>query len=258
MNARFAFGRIFYAVAVIAFGIQHLIHGAFVTRVVPSLPDWIPAHTVLAYLCGALLGAIGIALLARIRLRTAGLVLATLLTASVVLLYLPSLAANPYQPGVITNTFKAIALCGGALVLINLECGGIRTTSPIDRLLPCGRYLFASFLIVAGVQHFMYAPFVATLVPAWVPPSQLFWTWLAGAALIAGGLGIMVPQTTRLAATLTGVMIFLWVPMLHIPRALADLHNANETTAVFEALAMSGIAFMIAAHTREARFGATG
>jgi uncharacterized membrane protein YphA (DoxX/SURF4 family) len=68
----------------------------------------------------------------------------------------------------------------------------------------------------------------------------------------------MIPLTTRLAATLTAVMILLWVPMLHIPRALADLHNTNETTAVFEALAMSGIAFMIAAHTREARFGAVG
>jgi len=40
-------------------------------------------------------------------------------------------------------------------------------------------------------------------------------------------------------------MIFLWVLMLHIPRALADLHNANETTAVFEALAFAGVSFLI-------------
>jgi hypothetical protein len=33
--------------------------------------------------------------------------------------------------------------------------------------------------------------------------------------------------------------------LLHIPRALANLHDANETTAVFEALAMSGIAILI-------------
>ncbi len=44
-------------------------------------------------------------------------------------------------------------------------------------------------------------------------------------------------------------MIFLWVILPHIPRAMADFHNANETTAVFEALAFSGIAFMLAALT---------
>ena len=53
-------------------------------------------------------------------------------------------------------------------------------------------------------------------------------------------------MTARLAATLTGIMIFSWVVLLHIPRALADVHNANETTAVFEALAMTGPAFLVA------------
>jgi hypothetical protein len=37
------------------------------------------------------------------------------------------------------------------------------------------------------------------------------------------------------------------VLMVHIPRALADLHDSNETTAVFEALAFAGVAFLIAA-----------
>ena len=67
-----------------------------------------------------------------------------------------------------------------------------------------------------------------------------------GLALIAGGTGLLVPPTARLAATLSGVMIFLWVLMLHIPRALSGPNNANETAGVFEALAMSGIALMVA------------
>jgi hypothetical protein len=41
-------------------------------------------------------------------------------------------------------------------------------------------------------------------------------------------------------------MIFLWVILLHIPRAAADLRNTNEMTAVFEALAFSGAAFLVA------------
>ena len=45
-------------------------------------------------------------------------------------------------------------------------------------------------------------------------------------------------------------MIFLWVLMLHIPRAVAAPHDSNETTAVFEALAISGAAFLVAAMNR--------
>jgi hypothetical protein len=44
-------------------------------------------------------------------------------------------------------------------------------------------------------------------------------------------------------------MIFLWVLMLHIPRAIADPYTnvGNEWASVFEALAFSGMAFMLTA-----------
>ena len=55
-------------------------------------------------------------------------------------------------------------------------------------------------------------------------------------------------STTRISAS--AVMVFFWVLMLHIPRALADLHNSNETTAVFEALAVTGTAILAAVTAR--------
>jgi uncharacterized membrane protein YphA (DoxX/SURF4 family) len=63
--------------------------------------------------------------------------------------------------------------------------------------------------------------------------------------LIAGGLGIIVPLTSRLAGGLSGLMIFVWVLIVHIPRAVA-IRNSNETIVVFEALAFSGVAFLVA------------
>ena len=80
----------------------------------------------------------------------------------------------------------------------------------------------------------------------------MFWTYFAGTALIAGGLGIVVKRVARPAALLLGVMIFLWVLMLHIPRAIADPYTnvGNEWASVFEALAFSGMAFMLAAMSR--------
>jgi hypothetical protein len=49
-------------------------------------------------------------------------------------------------------------------------------------------------------------------------------------------------------------MLFLWVILLHIPRAIADPHsgNGNEWTSVFQALAFSGIAFILSGRTSQA------
>jgi uncharacterized membrane protein YphA (DoxX/SURF4 family) len=106
--------------------------------------------------------------------------------------------------------------------------------------------LLALFLVVCGMQHFAYRDFVTTLVPSWMP-ARGFWTYFTGVALMAGGTGILVRKTSRLAASLSALMIFLWVLLLHIPRAFAEPNHANETAGVFEALAISGVALLVAA-----------
>jgi uncharacterized membrane protein len=102
-------------------------------------------------------------------------------------------------------------------------------------------------MILGGVQHFIYTQFVATLVPQWIP-YPVFWAYFAGVALVAGGAGLIVTKTARLAAALSGLMIFLWVVLLHVPRAMAAMpaQQRNEWTAVFEALAFAGVALTIA------------
>ena len=102
-----------------------------------------------------------------------------------------------------------------------------------------------SFFILAAILHFIYAQYVAILIPNWIP-AHLFWTYFAAVTLIAGAIGMLIPQTMKLAASLSALMVFLWVVLLHFPRATANLHDANETTALFEALAMCGAAILIA------------
>ncbi|WP_299356191.1 hypothetical protein [Mucilaginibacter sp.] len=75
---------------------------------------------------------------------------------------------------------------------------------------------------------------------------------MAGVALIAGAAGIILNIKRQLAANLLGAIIFIWLITLHIPRAIADpvSGNGNEIVSVFEALAFSGIAFLIAANAK--------
>jgi uncharacterized membrane protein YphA (DoxX/SURF4 family) len=114
-------------------------------------------------------------------------------------------------------------------------------------MLIIGRIFFSITMIIFGCEHFIYTDFVQTLVPSWIP-GHLFWTYLAGAALIAAGLGIMLNIKLQLAATLLGIIIFIWLIVLHIPRGIADPNsgNGNEWTSVFEAVAFSATAFILA------------
>ena len=262
-------GRCCFAMAMVAFGIQHFIYGDFVTRVLPSWPAWIPGHALWAYLIGAVLVAAGGAILLQFRSRGAALLLAALLLLSFVFLGLPLAVADMAWGGKWTNAGKALAVCGGAIaVALSSRSADGETIRLPGGLIVVGRLFFSAFLILGGIQHFIWSQFVKTMVPSWIP-GPVFWTYFAGVALIAGGVGIVLPQTTRLAerrtgvmtfqkrllyalrvtmrlaAPCTGVMIFLWVILLHIPRAMANLHDSNETTAVFEALAFSGIAFVL-------------
>jgi uncharacterized membrane protein YphA (DoxX/SURF4 family) len=95
----------------------------------------------------------------------------------------------------------------------------------------------------------MFTAFVASLIPGWFPGNAVFWTYFAGVALIAGGIGLFIPLTARLAALLSGLMVFSWFWIVHIPRTLLSV---SDGIAVFEALAVSGIAFVIAGYVGEA------
>jgi len=253
MDKLTALGRFFFAIPIVAFGVQQIVYLDFVTRVFPK-DAWIPGHSILACVFGALLVAGGAAIMIEISARLAALLLGAVVLGSFVLLYLPLLVTNSPNGGLWTSAGKALALSGGAFLVAGSlpEKFGAPTRSlttvaeALEKFIPLGRFFLGAFLILCGIEHFIYVEFVARMVPSWIP-GHVFWTYFAGVALIAGGAGINLPVTSRLAGGLTGLMIFLWVLLVHIPRAAADLRDSNETTAVFEALAFSGVAFLIAA-----------
>jgi uncharacterized membrane protein len=108
-----------------------------------------------------------------------------------------------------------------------------------------GRIFVSISLVVFGVQHFMYGGFVAGLVPLWMP-GHLFWAYFVGVAFFAAAVGILYKTMARPAATLLGVMFFLFLVLLHIPRIIGNSGNGNEWTSGFVALAMCGLAWVLA------------
>jgi uncharacterized membrane protein len=82
-----------------------------------------------------------------------------------------------------------------------------------------GRICFALPLIVFGAEHFILTKSLEPLVPAWLP-APLFWTYLVGVALIAGGLSLVTTIQMRLAAALVAFLMFLFVALIWAPRTL--------------------------------------
>jgi uncharacterized membrane protein len=246
-------GRAFFSIGLIGMGIQHFFFRRFVPMVVPAWPTWVPGRLFWVFLVGTILIAGGGAILAGVRARLAATLLGALLLLSFLLLHIPAnLRSGVSSVEGWADALTALTLAGGGLVvagtLPQLPAGSGRG-NPIgwlETLIPLGMYPLAFMVIVFGIDHFLHVAFVSSLVPAWIP-GPVFWTWFAGAALIAAGVAMIVRVRARLAATLLGTMVFIWVLILHIPRAIADPYSGvgGEWTSVFEALAESGIAFIL-------------
>lgn len=102
-----------------------------------------------------------------------------------------------------------------------------------DRIGEIARRLFGVCLLVFGISHVVYLKFTASLVPAWLPPSQVFWAWATGAAHIAAGLAILSGVMARRAAMLATAMfalfgLMVWLPaVLHAPGSRDAWHETG-------------------------------
>jgi hypothetical protein len=241
-------GRVFFAVAMGFFGSQYLIYASGVGGPAPG-PPWTPGRPLWAYITGAALVVTGLSIASGKMARLAAVLLGTGLFLRVMMVHLPRMLVNLHDPGPWTSGGEVLAICGGAFVLAGTLSGGSFGSklqgSNSDRMTQVGRYLYALPLFIFGTQHLIYAKFVATLVPAWIP-GQLFWAYFVGVAFFAAALSIIARKIAPLAATLLGLMFLLWVILLHLPRVVAALHDGKEWTSAIVALAMSGSAFALA------------
>ncbi|MEO5821055.1 MAG: hypothetical protein ABIT71_11145 [Vicinamibacteraceae bacterium] len=234
-------GRLFFALALIGFGLENLSFGHYVVaRATPWPTDPSQQHLI-AYVTGVVFLASGGALLAGRWTREAALQAAVLILGWSLCLHWPKTLAGGAFSGDWTNALKAVVLAAGGAVLAARAPGPASTVlSGLRRIAP---HACAPFFLLAGIQHILFVQFVETLMPPFIPFAR-FWTYLAAGALLAAGFGLLAPPTRRLAATLTGCMVFSWVFLVHVP--LIFRLGSLEWQGVFEALGISGVCFLLA------------
>ena len=238
-------GRLLFAMAMAFFGVQCIIFARGGTGLVPG-PPWTQGHVGLAWIAG-----IGFILAAACVVsgwqgRLAANLLGFCMLLQVLFFYLPRLITHVHDPRPWTSGFEVLALGGASFVLAGTLPDEVHKGGGGQLwLTEAARYMFAVALVVFGVQHFMYAQFVAALVTPWIP-GHLFWAYLVGVAFFAAAMCIGIGRKVRLAGILLGVMFLLFVVLLHIPRMIAAPHDGNEWTSGFIALACGGASFVLA------------
>lgn len=240
-------GRLFYGLGLVGFGVEHVAFGHYVVaRAAPWPPD--PFYALLfALVTGVLLAAAGASILTGRWTRELGLQAWFLILAHSFALHWPKTIAGDVFSGDWTNALKAIVFATGG-VLAAAAAPGPRS-AVLDLLRTLAPHACAPFFLLAGIQHILFAGFVQTLMPPFIPFPR-FWTYVAAAALLAAGYGLLAPPVRRLAALCTGWMVFSWVFLVHVPLALG--RSPEEWKGVVEALAISGVCFLLAA-AREPR-----
>jgi uncharacterized membrane protein YphA (DoxX/SURF4 family) len=233
-------GRIFVAISLIVFGIQHFMYGGFVAGLVPA---FMPGRLFWAYFVGLAFIAAAAGILYKLMARPAATMLGVMFFLFVVLLHIPRIVGNSGNGNEWTSGFVAMAMCGGAWILAS--AAPLEEREKPDPFLKLGRYFFALAFVAFGIQHFVYARFAAGLGPPWFTGRPLR-AYLTGVVLVAIGSAIVLGEKTRMAAAGLGTILFLFFLLIHAPRIATQLHNPGPWTSGFEILALCGCALVLA------------
>jgi uncharacterized membrane protein len=246
MGKLISVGRVFFAVALMGMGAEHFIYKDFIVGRAPQWPEVLPGKLPWAYATGITFILIGVAVIIDKKARPALIIASALVFAWAFIRHIPIVISSPLLGGEWTGAGKALTFFGGGLAIASTFQKENIPAVLNDRdhwFVIAGRLCLGTFMTISGIQHFMYIAFVASLIPSWFPGNAVFWSKLGGVALIAGGVGLFIPKTAQLAAGLSGLMIFLWFWIVHIPRVTVSV---SDNIAVFEALAVTGIALVLA------------
>jgi uncharacterized membrane protein YphA (DoxX/SURF4 family) len=239
----------FYGLAAIALGLPGLVLGRFGAMGL-ALPASMTSRP-LAMLLAAWLILGGLALNVGRTARVAALALAAFFALRVLALEVPRAVAAPttWVSWEVVAEPLVMALGGLLAFLLVRERRSGRAALPA-RAVP---HVFGVCVVVFGISEFVYAAFTASLVPAWLPPTPLFWTYATGACQIAAGLALLSGIQARLAAILLTAMYLIFGLIVHLPRVIADPAAIGAWAENGVNLVLAGAAWTLAASLGRAR-----
>jgi uncharacterized membrane protein len=155
----------------------------------------------------------------------------------VCMVYMPYALAHPKDRFGWDYVLRDLSFAGGAWALAGLHT---RTSSPQQSkwMILFGRLVVAMAAIYFAVEHFLhpeFAPGVPSekVMPLWVPFPSV-WAYLAGAILLAAGIGLALNKQSRIAAASIGGLMTVLTLFLYL--VILILVHGGPTPEINEAL----------------------
>jgi uncharacterized membrane protein YphA (DoxX/SURF4 family) len=232
-----------YGLGAVVLAIPLLIYGEFAVAGL-VIPAHTPGYHALVYAGAGLLLLAGAAINLTSMAAVAAAVLALFFAVMTLAAPLPQAFAHPAVwvswEDLAESTVKVL---GGVLAYALVSPAKSTGAAAIARVV---RPLFGICLVVFGISEFVYAKFTASMVPAWLPPSQLAWAYVTGAAQIAAGLAVLSGVRARLAAILLTAMYLGFTLLVHLPRVMAHSPSRMNWAENGTNLVLAGAAWCLA------------
>lgn len=219
-----ALAPVFEAAPLAVFAMEHFFDARDLMAIVPK---WLPWHLFWTYFVGVALVAAAISFIAWRYVRWSASFLALMFLIFVATMDIPGTIAEPHNRINWILTFRELSFSAGAMALAGSVWPGNGSAGPT--LIRISRVILAATLVFYAVEHFLYPRNVPgvpleKITPEWIP-APTFITYFVGAILLLAGPALLIPRTTRIAATGAGAVLLLVTFFFYGPILVAELHT---------------------------------
>ena len=243
------FAHAVFGISVVALGIQHFILDHVAVAKPPPSSFLDSLFLVVGFLYKIGLITLATAILFNYKVKPAAFSLGVLIFVWTLFRHFPLVIANITDPAEMNAMFMAVAISGGSFIIVSSIQQ--RVVSYPTYLIGnrhvvkmIGNFFYGMAIVVFGIQHVLYASFIASLVPSWIPGGH-FWSYGTGLALIGAGISITFAWKSKSSSLWLGVMISLWVVLVHFPRLQLNPKDYHEWTNLFQAVIIAVSAFVL-------------
>ncbi len=244
-------GCVFFAVPLAVFSAEHFGEAKFMQAMIPSRIPW---HLFWVYFFGFALLAAATSFTVRKFVRLSSTLLGLMFLIFVCTIHIPNLVANPKDRFAWAVVLRDLSFGASAWALAGLHS---RTSSPRQSkwMILFGRIVIAIAAIFYAAEHFLHPEFapgvpLPKITPSWVPLPSL-WGYIAGAILLAAGIGLLLNKKSRMAAASVGALMTvltfsLYLSILILAHGGSTLDITVAINYVADTLLFGGAALVLA------------
>jgi hypothetical protein len=225
-------GRHVFGVAALAFGL--------ITLAWHDYNDWHPPRYIVYTAAAALIFGGAAIQLRRTSKTGAGVLGAVYLVFA--LQCVPGIVAKPQIYNSWGNFFEQFSLVTGAAI-VYARLSSAWSPETLNRI---GRILLGVCAASFTLEQAFYLHASASLVPRWLPPSQMFWAVTTTVLFALAAVSLLTNRRALLAARLLTMMLVIFGLLVWVPLLLSDPHSHTNWSETTETFAIAGAAWILA------------